>query len=61
VGLHELLAVRTVEKADSRNTHRVAELFATGLEEGMRTLKQDWYRKGIGPASRYAPGARSLH
>ena len=45
VGLHELLVGTDVLKKKIQEHARVAELFATGLEEGMRTLKQDGIEK----------------
>jgi type II secretory ATPase GspE/PulE/Tfp pilus assembly ATPase PilB-like protein len=45
VGLHELLIGTDNLKRQIQEHARVAELFATGLEEGMRTLKQDGIEK----------------
>jgi type II secretory ATPase GspE/PulE/Tfp pilus assembly ATPase PilB-like protein len=45
VGLHELLIGTDPLKKQIQEHARVAELFATGLEEGMRTLKQDGIEK----------------
>jgi type II secretory ATPase GspE/PulE/Tfp pilus assembly ATPase PilB-like protein len=45
VGLHELLEGTDPLKKQIQEHARVAELFATGLEEGMRTLKQDGIEK----------------
>jgi type II secretory ATPase GspE/PulE/Tfp pilus assembly ATPase PilB-like protein len=45
VGLHELLIGTDNLKKQIQEHARVAELFATGLEEGMRTLKQDGIEK----------------
>ena len=45
VGLHELLVGTDPLKKQIQEHARVAELFATGLEEGMRTLKQDGIEK----------------
>lgn len=41
VGLHELLAGTDAVKKNIQEHARVAEIVATALEEGMRTLKQD--------------------
>ncbi len=45
VGLHELLEGTDPLKKQIQEHARVAELFSTGLEEGMRTLKQDGIEK----------------
>jgi len=45
VGVHELLIGTDPLKKQIQEHARVAELFATGLEEGMRTLKQDGIEK----------------
>ena len=45
VGLHELLEGTDKVKKNIQEHARVAEIFATGLEEGMRTLKQDGIEK----------------
>jgi type II secretory ATPase GspE/PulE/Tfp pilus assembly ATPase PilB-like protein/GAF domain-containing protein len=45
VGLHELLIGTDGLKKQIQEHARVADLFATGLEEGMRTLKQDGMEK----------------
>jgi type II secretory ATPase GspE/PulE/Tfp pilus assembly ATPase PilB-like protein len=45
VGLHELLVGTDPLKKQIQEHARVAELFATALEEGMRTLKQDGIEK----------------
>ncbi|QDQ26276.1 GAF domain-containing protein [Chitinimonas arctica] len=45
VGLHELLVGTDLVKKRIQEHARVAELFATALEEGMRTLKQDGIEK----------------
>ncbi len=45
VGLHELLEGTDSLKKQIQEHARVAELFATGLEEGMHTLKQDGIEK----------------
>ncbi len=45
VGLHELLIGTDPVKKAIQEHARVAELFAIGLEEGMRTLKQDGIEK----------------
>src|SRR5512135_954392 len=45
VGLHELLIGTDPVKKLIQEHARVAELFATALEEGMRTLKQDGIEK----------------
>ncbi len=45
VGLHELLEGTDPLKKLIQEHARVAELFATGLEEGMHTLKQDGIEK----------------
>jgi type II secretory ATPase GspE/PulE/Tfp pilus assembly ATPase PilB-like protein len=45
VGLHELLIGSDRIKKDIQNHARVAKMFATALEDGMRTLKQDGIEK----------------
>jgi type II secretory ATPase GspE/PulE/Tfp pilus assembly ATPase PilB-like protein len=45
VGLHELLIGTDQLKKQIQEHARVADLFATGLEEGMHTLKQDGIEK----------------
>jgi type II secretory ATPase GspE/PulE/Tfp pilus assembly ATPase PilB-like protein len=45
VGLHELLVGSDRIKKDIQNHARVAKMFATALEDGMRTLKQDGIEK----------------
>jgi type II secretory ATPase GspE/PulE/Tfp pilus assembly ATPase PilB-like protein len=45
VGLHELLVGTDKLKKQIQEHARVAELLATGLDEGMRTLKQDGIEK----------------
>jgi type II secretory ATPase GspE/PulE/Tfp pilus assembly ATPase PilB-like protein len=45
VGLHELLIGTDRIKKDIQEHARVAQMFATALEEGMRTLKQDGIEK----------------
>ena len=45
VGLHELLIGSDLLKKQIQEHARVAELFATALDEGMRTLKQDGIEK----------------
>ena len=45
VGLHELLVGTDALKKQIQEHARVAELFATGLNEGMRTLKMDGIEK----------------
>ncbi len=45
VGLHELLIGTDKVKKDIQEHARVAQMFATALEEGMRTLKQDGIEK----------------
>jgi len=45
VGLHELLEGTDVIKKNIQEHARVAEMFATALEDGMRTLKQDGIEK----------------
>ncbi len=45
VGLHELLVGTDQLKKQIQEHARVAELFATGLNEGMRTLKMDGVEK----------------
>jgi len=45
VGLHELLEGTDVMKRNIQEHARVAEMFATALEDGMRTLKQDGIEK----------------
>ena len=45
VGLHELLEGTDAVKKNIQEHARVAEMFATALEDGMRTLKQDGIEK----------------
>ena len=45
VGLHELLLGTDAIKKNIQEHARVAEMFATALEDGMRTLKQDGIEK----------------
>jgi type II secretory ATPase GspE/PulE/Tfp pilus assembly ATPase PilB-like protein len=45
VGLHELLEGTDAIKKNIQEHTRVAEMFATALEDGMRTLKQDGIEK----------------
>jgi type II secretory ATPase GspE/PulE/Tfp pilus assembly ATPase PilB-like protein len=45
VGLHELLIGTDRMKKDIQEHARVAQMFATALQEGMRTLKQDGIEK----------------
>src|SRR4030095_14865467 len=45
VGLHELLMGTDRIKRDIQEHARVAQMFATALEDGMRTLKQDGIEK----------------
>ena len=45
VGLHELLIGTDAIKKNIQEHARVAEMFATALEYGMRTLKQDGMEK----------------
>ena len=45
VGLHELLLGTDLVKKHIQEHARVAEILATGLQEGMRTLKQDGIEK----------------
>jgi type II secretory ATPase GspE/PulE/Tfp pilus assembly ATPase PilB-like protein len=45
VGLHELLIGTDAIKKNVQEHARVAEMFATAIEEGMRTLKQDGIEK----------------
>jgi type II secretory ATPase GspE/PulE/Tfp pilus assembly ATPase PilB-like protein len=45
VGLHELLAGTDMIKKQIQEHARVAEMFATGVNEGMRTLKMDGMEK----------------
>jgi len=47
LGLHELLVGSDRIKKDIQNHARVAKMFATCLEEGMRTLKQDGIEKAL--------------
>ncbi len=44
-GIHELLVGTDAIKKNIQEHARVAEMFATGLNEGMRTLKQDGIEK----------------
>jgi type II secretory ATPase GspE/PulE/Tfp pilus assembly ATPase PilB-like protein len=45
VGLHELLLGSDTVKKHIQEHARVAQILATGLSEGMRTLKQDGIEK----------------
>ena len=45
VGLHELLESTYSVRRNIQEHARVEEIFATGLEEGMRTLKQNGIEK----------------
>jgi type II secretory ATPase GspE/PulE/Tfp pilus assembly ATPase PilB-like protein len=45
LGLHELLMGSDAVKKNIQEHARVADIFATALEEGMRTLKQDGIEK----------------
>ena len=45
VGLHELLVGTDAIKKNIQEHARVADMFATAVEEGMRTLKQDGIEK----------------
>ncbi|MBI3067501.1 MAG: type II/IV secretion system protein, partial [Betaproteobacteria bacterium] len=45
LGLHELLMGTDAAKKDIQEHARVAQMFATALEDGMRTLKQDGIEK----------------
>ena len=45
VGLHELLIGTDAIKKNIQEHARVAEMFATAIEHGMRTLKQDGMEK----------------
>ena len=45
VGLHELLVGTDTIKKNIQEHARVSEMFATAVEEGMRTLKQDGIEK----------------
>jgi len=45
VGLHELLVGTDRIKKDIQEHARVAVMFATAIEDGMRTLKQDGIEK----------------
>lgn len=45
VGLHELLSATDALKKNIQEHARVAEMLATALQEGMRTLKQDGIEK----------------
>ncbi|MGZ8252952.1 MAG: GspE/PulE family protein, partial [Methylophilaceae bacterium] len=45
VGLHELMEGTEAVKKNIQEHARVAEMFATALEDGMRTLKQDGIEK----------------
>jgi type II secretory ATPase GspE/PulE/Tfp pilus assembly ATPase PilB-like protein len=51
VGLHELLVGTDPLKKQIQEHARVAELFATALDEGMRTLKQDGIEKVLSGAT----------
>ena len=45
MGLHELLIATDTLKKNIQEHARVAEMFATALQEGMRTLKMDGIEK----------------
>jgi len=45
VGLHELMEGTDAVKKNIQEHARVSEMFATALEDGMRTLKQDGIEK----------------
>jgi type II secretory ATPase GspE/PulE/Tfp pilus assembly ATPase PilB-like protein len=45
LGLHEMLVGTDAIKKNIQEHARVAEMLATGLAEGMRTLKQDGIEK----------------
>ena len=45
VGLHELMEGTEAVKKNIQEHARVAEMFATALQDGMRTLKQDGIEK----------------
>jgi len=45
VGLHELLVGTDALKKNIQDHAHVAEMLATALEEGLRTLKQDGIEK----------------
>ena len=61
VGLHELLVGTDAIKKNIQEHARVAEMFATALEEGMRTLKQDGIEKVLHGNHRHPSGALGLH
>ena len=44
-GLHELLIGTDRMKKDIQESARVAKMFATAMDDGMRTLKQDGIEK----------------
>jgi type II secretory ATPase GspE/PulE/Tfp pilus assembly ATPase PilB-like protein len=48
VGLHELLIGTDRIKKDIQEGSRVAKMFATAMDDGMRTLKQDGIEKVLG-------------
>jgi type II secretory ATPase GspE/PulE/Tfp pilus assembly ATPase PilB-like protein len=48
VGLHELLIGTDRMKKDIQESARVAKMFATAMDDGMRTLKQDGIEKVLG-------------
>jgi type II secretory ATPase GspE/PulE/Tfp pilus assembly ATPase PilB-like protein len=48
VGLHELLIGTDRLKKDIQESARVAKMFATAMDDGMRTLKQDGIEKVLG-------------
>ena len=45
VGLHEMLVGTDAIKRDIQEHAHVAKMFATALEDGMRTLKEDGIEK----------------
>ena len=61
LGLHELLVATDAVKKLIQEHARVAEMLATALEEGMRTLKQDGMEKVMQGSHRHGAGARGLH
>ena len=61
VGLHELLIGTDRIKKNIQEHARVAQMFATALEDGMRTLKQDGIEKVLAGHHRHPAGARGLH
>ena len=60
IGLHELLVGTDAIKKNIQEHARVAEMFATALENGMRTLKMDGIEKVLSGNYRYRTGSRGF-